>query len=778
MAPKPRTPTKSRGRQSKKQGGDSDNEKQQASASSARAGRKSARKAQAAPNTPTPKGKKQVKKNEVYVDDEAQGDDERSSGEDDEEDDEDRAFIDDRDERRAMRFSTVLELEKSASSDDEEVEPAPVPETPKARTRGSNNKKRVDSDEEPAQPVRSKGKKRAKSDEEEEVKDRHVLLIWHAFVWGSLMILESNRKGNVSVKFLENKIAVTIPEGTEDRIVSSALQRIDLSRHVTFMSPMRGNIRGTTLCPTIPVPSCPINEKKGLLIHEHSSLYKNQVPRYRKYSNSAALQLPDDQAAGSIPAKAIIRVSSEIPKNRTCRLSACSRQVKATPSAVERAKDEAQLMSDGDDNPFLAKEDDEFPGAADVEDQPSPRKKAKTNTVVDDDDAMDEAETSRDPIQETPKDSNIDARGAGPSDAGPSGIRYLRADSPESTGAALVDAISNFDDPVHRRYMCRTMYDTYTGPKAPPLIGVLFSEAKGLLTCYTNDSTNVLIMFRKAMKYVGIMQDDPRFDFLKKLSVTAVFGRYLFNLARVDSADFVKNVVRSGNYQNTVYRCLRNLSRSPDYNDKDYVGFTLYGTIIESQLTKSFIVKTRDGRNYHLRHAIIRPLSMEIQRTMNGIATMLGAEAIGMPIRTGGIQLSTTLSPNPYPDAPKVARDSSEEPDLSLPAYSVGGRTVHRETDEADRRAEIKNAVATGIRFTNDHLPVYDLRAAVRKGNYPGCNQETLGAAEPWREGEIPENSYVCAHYVPGSRPHKDTKHEDVSFQLMRIVVLATPDRD
>lgn len=131
-----------------------------------------------------------------------------------------------------------------------------------------------------------------------------------------------------------------------------------------------------------------------------------------------------------------------------------------------------------------------------------------------------------------------------------------------------------------------------------------------------------------------------------------MFGRYLFNLARVDSADFVKNVVRSGNYQNTVYRCLRNLSRSPDYNDKDYVGFTLYGTIIESQLTKSFIVKTRDGRNYHLRHAIIRPLSMEIQRTMNGIATMLGAEAIGMPIRTGGIQLSTTLSPNPYRECP------------------------------------------------------------------------------------------------------------------------------
>lgn len=43
---------------------------------------------------------------------------------------------------------------------------------------------------------------------------------------------------------------------------------------------------------------------------------------------------------------------------------------------------------------------------------------------------------------------------------------------------------------------------------------VLFSEAKGLLTCYTNDSTNVLIMFRKAMKYVGIMQDDPRFEYV------------------------------------------------------------------------------------------------------------------------------------------------------------------------------------------------------------------------------------------------------------------------
>ncbi len=78
-------------------------------------------------------------------------------------------------------------------------------------------------------------------------------------------------------------------------------------------------------------------------------------------------------------------------------------------------------------------------------------------------------------------------------------------------------------------------------------------------------------MFRKAMKYVGIMQDDPRFvyvhnsclvmmianvaiSFLKKLSFTAVFGQYLFNLACVNSADFVKNIVRSGNYQNPVYR--------------------------------------------------------------------------------------------------------------------------------------------------------------------------------------------------------------------------------
>lgn len=49
--------------------------------------------------------------------------------------------------------------------------------------------------------------------------------------------------------------------------------------------------------------------------------------------------------------------------------------VKATPSAVERAKDKAELMSDGDDNPFLAKEDDDFPGAAESKDQPSPRKK-------------------------------------------------------------------------------------------------------------------------------------------------------------------------------------------------------------------------------------------------------------------------------------------------------------------------------------------------------------------------------------------------------------------
>ncbi|KAI0733482.1 hypothetical protein BC629DRAFT_1600997 [Irpex lacteus] len=71
-------------------------------------------------------------------------------------------------------------------------------------------------------PSLSKGKKRAKSDEEEEVKDRHVLLIWHAFVWGSLMILESNRKGNVSVKFLENKIAVKATPSAVERAKDEA----------------------------------------------------------------------------------------------------------------------------------------------------------------------------------------------------------------------------------------------------------------------------------------------------------------------------------------------------------------------------------------------------------------------------------------------------------------------------------------------------------------------------------------------------------------------------
>lgn len=56
--------------------------------------------------------------------------------------------------RYVVRSPNSQLLTLVSSSDDEEVEPAPVPETPKARTRGSNNKKRVDSDEEPAQPVR------------------------------------------------------------------------------------------------------------------------------------------------------------------------------------------------------------------------------------------------------------------------------------------------------------------------------------------------------------------------------------------------------------------------------------------------------------------------------------------------------------------------------------------------------------------------------------------------------------------------------------------------
>lgn len=70
-------------------------------------------------------------------------------------------------------------------------------------------------------------------------------------------------------------------------------------------------------------------------------------------------------------------------------------------------------------------------------------------------------------------------------------------------------------------------------------------------------------------------------------------------------------------------------------------------------------------------------------------------------------------------------------------------------------------------------VPVYDLTDAVLSNDPPPCNQESLTGAKQWIAGEIPEDSYVCVHYVPGEYVHGG--HKDISLNILRVVVLAVP---
>lgn len=60
----------------------------------------------------------------------------------------------------------------------------------------------------------------------------------------------------------------------------------------------------------------------------------------------------------------------------------------------------------------------------------------------------------------------------------------------------------------------------------------------------------------------------------------------------------------------------------------------------------------------------------------------------------------------------------------------------------------------------------------------PMFNQETLVGARVWTGGEIPENSWVCVHYVPSTYTHESHSHVDVQWNVLRIVVLAVPRDD
>ncbi|KAI0760865.1 hypothetical protein BC629DRAFT_1547366 [Irpex lacteus] len=332
-----------------------------------------------------------------------------------------------------------------------------------------------------------------------------------------------------------------------------------------------------------------------------------------------------------------------------------------------------------------------------------------------------------------------------------------------------VEVVSNVNDPEQRKFMCYTLLDTYEGPGEPPVI----SYAREINTCFGSygEDSNLLIMFRHAMRRVGIAENDPAFPILKQITVQAAFGRFLYNLARVHHTDIDVEITKTPKgYPQPIYRCLSNMIGFRAFDPKDPVAFTMWGT---------------DGRVLYQRYIVIIPLSMEFQRTMNTIANIWDEDVIGFSAGNFGLTFSTVPSPlnfdegsaprSPRKNRKPAARGQSEEPDLRLPSRSVGSKPiVGAKNPSVNTQDQIKALAAQGMSWTSAQVPIYDLTQAIRSDNPPACNQETLSGATEWIHGEIPDDSYVCLHYVPGQHDH-GTGHKDVQFNLLRVVVMATP---
>ncbi|KAI0738718.1 hypothetical protein BC629DRAFT_1566144, partial [Irpex lacteus] len=349
-----------------------------------------------------------------------------------------------------------------------------------------------------------------------------------------------------------------------------------------------------------------------------------------------------------------------------------------------------------------------------------------------------------------------------------------------------VEVVSNVNDPEQRKFMCYTLLDTYEGPGEPPVI----SYAREINTCFGSygEDSNLLIMFRHAMRRVGIAENDPAFPILKQITVQAAFGRFLYNLARVHHTDIDVEITKTPKgYPQPIYRCLSNMIGFRAFDPKDPVAFTMWGTVLDSKLFTPVEIHTKDGRVLYQRYIVIIPLSMEFQRTMNTIANIWDEDVIGFSAGNFGLTFSTVPSPlnfdegsaprSPRKNRKPAARGQSEEPDLRLPSRSVGSKPiVGAKNPSVNTQDQIKALAAQGMSWTSAQVPIYDLTQAIRSDNPPACNQETLSGATEWIHGEIPDDSYVCLHYVPGQHDH-GTGHKDVQFNLLRVVVMATPSK-
>ncbi|KAI0083771.1 hypothetical protein BDY19DRAFT_998328 [Irpex rosettiformis] len=373
-----------------------------------------------------------------------------------------------------------------------------------------------------------------------------------------------------------------------------------------------------------------------------------------------------------------------------------------------------------------------------LSEKPSPKKKTKVDSGAGDHNTTQDTPVTR--ISRKLKASDIQSEAY----AFKQSVITATSSSSAMPRTSLPDAVSNVDDPDHRKYMCKTMVDTYTGILAPPVLSI----AKTINLCYNQD-TDFMISFRNTMKFIGIRPQNPLFMRLRSITTQSTFGHFLYNLARADCFEFDCTVTNNDRgYPNVVYKCLHNLSGLKEFNPDNAVGFVMFGTVVESILEESFVrpQRSRDDKLLYQCHIVIRPLTMELQRCVTALANMWDQESIGVNIRGGGITFGTKPSPTPYPSDGQFrsisrspnkrrhpSRDSSEEPDFRLPSRSIGGKPVAIYSGNPTKRQdEVKSMIASGMVWTSARVPVYDLTEALKQDDPPSCNQETLIGASEW----------------------------------------------
>ncbi|KAI0825483.1 hypothetical protein BC629DRAFT_1434134 [Irpex lacteus] len=330
---------------------------------------------------------------------------------------------------------------------------------------------------------------------------------------------------------------------------------------------------------------------------------------------------------------------------------------------------------------------------------------------------------------------------------------------PTPHAAAGVERVSDPNNPDHASLMCKYMKAAYRSPYTPPPI----TDARTILLRPPLKVPISFVNFGDAMRAVGVKKDSPLWKRFFTIVTQDIYGPFTYNLARIDP-----NLVRmnrgTGQYATPTFNILKNISLSNGWSATAGVAFVMFGSVSLSYLLEGQLVDGRWGRFIN-----IRLLPMEFYRAMNILASKFGLQELAAA-RFNGFKFGTVPTKRKYGEevaTPRKRRlpkgDESEEPEIDVPSASVGGKEIQR-VSPLKTRAEIQTLAGRGRLFNTDDIPIYDYTDLLNEKELPKFNQELLHGAKVWTRGEIPEDSWVCVHYVP-----------NIQWNVLRIVVLALP---